>query len=328
MSFQESQEELLHSLLSKSYEVESDLAFSSSDSIPTENLLIDEEDRLIVMHRDVHFGANFDVMLSYYGDEKKGAVLDTSLRRIKALRQQEEALGKNIAPLLLTGADAEKVQAAKKMYHSLSTLFERAESLEVVREIANLILSEEEDSEKASASLIRLGQITVPYLIEIIESPAFKDPLFPGYGLAPSTAAFALGELKAEAAIIPLFELLRDESLEYEEVATAALYKIGDKAKEFLMRQAKKKPITRVNESAALALLPFKQDEQVSTFFLELLQDPEVQKITPFACYLALGCEELPQKKRLEFQKIAKIPQLAKILREEIELISKYWDKK
>ena len=324
MNFQESQEELLHSLLSKSYEVESDLSLSA----PTENLLIDEEDRLILMHRDAHFGGSFAVMLEYYWDEKKGAVLDVSPRRIEALKQQEDAFGKNIAPFLLNGADAEKVQASKKMYQSLASLFDSAANLDVVREIANLILSEEEDYEKECRAIISLGQTAVPYLIEILESPIFKDPLFPGYGTAPACAAFALGELKAEAAIEPLFQLLREDSLEYEEVATQALHKIGEKAKIFLIRLAGQKPITRVNECAVLALLPFKEDETVSTFFLELLKDKELQKITPFACYLALGCEELPQNKRREFNEIAKTPQISKILLEEIELISNYWEKK
>ena len=53
MEYQEKQEELLHSLLNRSYEIESEEIDSHlAPAQFQDNLLIDEEDRLCVMHRD------------------------------------------------------------------------------------------------------------------------------------------------------------------------------------------------------------------------------------------------------------------------------------
>ncbi len=332
MEYQEKQEELLHSLLNRSYEIDSNE--TDTHLAPAQfqdNLLIDEEDRLCVMHRDAHFGSSFDEMLRYYREEKKGAVLDIPLKRIESLREKEKSLGADIAPLLLSGSDAEKIQLAKKLYQELRTLFERGSEEKIVKEIVALILSEEEEYENDIDAILCIGKPIIPYLIEVVQSQTFKDPLFPGYGKAPLSAAYALGKLRAEEAIIALFELLCENPDEYEEVATGALTRIGKKAAEFLMRQVCKKPITSVNEQAATVLLAFEAEDTavaVAELFFSMLQDKEIIKIVPFACYLALGCEKLAPKLREDFKKLLSDPNTPGQVKEEIKLLSKEWDKK
>ena len=266
---------------------------------------------------------------------KKGAVLDVPLKRIEALREKEKSLGADIAPLLLSGSDAEKIQIAKKFYQELRTLFEKGKDEKIVKEIVNLILSEEEEYENDVEALLLIGKPVIPYLIEVIQSQTFKDPLFPGYGKAPLAAAYALGKLQAEEAITALFELLSENPEEYEEVVTGALIRIGKKAQEFLMRQVGKKPITSINEQATTVLLSFEAEDAdeaigvaIAELFFSLLQDKEIIKIVPFACYLALGCEKLPENRRDAFKKLLSDLNTPGQVKEEIKLLSKQWDKK
>ncbi|MDB6081897.1 MAG: hypothetical protein JWO53_1169 [Chlamydiia bacterium] len=324
MDYQEAKESLLHSLLTQSYEIESNGELAQPEHAH-DFTLIDEEDRDILMHRDAHFGGKFDLMLHEYEYEKKGAVLDSSLKRIKALQAYEAELGTNIAPILLQGADAEKVSHAKKMYQELSELFdEKAEGIS--QAIAALILSEDEEAEEEIEKVLSYKQKAIHPLIDILKSDLFKDPLFPGYGKAPLHAAVALGKLKAEEAIHPLFDLLSEKDFELEEAAICTLHAIGQKAKEFLMKTLAAKPITDVNCRAALALLAFKDEPEVPTFFFTKLK--EFLHFPALAVYLTLGCEDLPKELQSEFKALAKTPNLSKDVHNELLLISNYWDKK
>ncbi len=251
--------------------------------------LADEEDKAILMHRDAHFGGSFDVMLEYYREEKKGAVLPSSIAHIEALAAQEKALQQNIAPLILTGADAEKVAAVRMMYQSLQALYEQLQGKKnIATAISDLIVTEDEDATKEIDAVISYGQEAVPYLINIIESADLQDPLFPGYGYAPLYAAKALGVLKAEKAVQPLFLLLKADDFEYGEAAIEALVAIGAPAKQFLLRQVQSKPIHDTNVLAASALNYF-DDEEVVRVFKELLQDEDVKKNKMLVEYLIIG---------------------------------------
>lgn len=318
-NFQETQDAYLHEILCRSYELEGDeTSLDEQSSYPEETgsplddpfYLVDEEDKEILMHRDAHFGGSFDVMIQYYTEEKKGAILDDALERMQLLQTYEQKLNKDLAPLLLAGADAEKVQQAKKMYKDLASVFENAQDKgSIAVQIANLILSEEEDFELEVANIIKLGPIVIPYLIEIVESQALSDPLFPGYSFAPVIAALALGALKAEKAIIPLFEFMNAGNEGDEEAAVYALFSIGEKAKEFLIRCLSGRPLTKSNEQAAYVLLRFQDtdgDKTIAKLFFTQLKDPQVQKAFPLAHYLSLGCEELPSDLKTEYEALLK----------------------
>jgi hypothetical protein len=325
------QNELIQSVLRSSYEVELDKESETQEIDPLlqEQYLIDEEDKDILMHRDAHFGGSFSTMLEYYADSKKGAVLDVSLKRINYLKESEEKLNKNLAPLLLNGPDAEKVHQAKKMYSDLRAVLEKSKDKNSISaQIAALILSESEDFEEDARTISALGEKVIPYLIEIIESSYLSDPLFPGYGFAPVIAAFALGQLKAEKAIEPLFLLMKQNPDEYELFVLPTLAAIGEKAKDFLVRIVKSRPINPTNAQAAYALLQFQENDtsgEIATLCLEQLQDKAAQKDKSFPLYLIAGCESLPSHLRKEFENLAKSAELSSDAKDELNFILKQW---
>ena len=51
-------------------------------------------DNAILMHRDAHFGGDFDVMLDYYQKEGKGISKDFDIERIQELAQVQKSSGK------------------------------------------------------------------------------------------------------------------------------------------------------------------------------------------------------------------------------------------
>src|SRR5258708_5322619 len=87
--------------------------------------LADAQDSAILMHRDVHFGGKFEVMLEYYINEGKGVNSEFDLERIHALAKIEKDMNADLAPLLLSGAQAEKVAEAKNAYKKLRALYEK-----------------------------------------------------------------------------------------------------------------------------------------------------------------------------------------------------------
>jgi len=310
-NFEEAKDALLHSLLSRSYDVElqEDETFIEEIEADPKLSLIQEEDRDILMHRDAHFSGSFDVMLDNYREGRRGAVLPIESRRIEFLRLQEAKLGKNLAPYLLTGADAEKVAFAKKMYYDLMALAEGTSKDTIAQAISKLILSEEDEIENALDKVLLFGNKAIPALLELLQSELFLDPLFPGYGKAPFLAALALGKLRAMESISSLFQLLKHESFEAEEAALKALVAIGEKAKEFLLKIVQKKPFTEENERAAYALLQFESEEVALQFFQilkELIQSQSKQLSSPFAHYLTLGLKALPDAQKKELQALAK----------------------
>ena len=335
--FQSHKDEIIHSLLNRSYEVEVEGSLPPSASPQALQMaLVSEEDKLILMHRDAHFGANFDIMIAEYLDEKRGAVLDVEVSQIKALQKKQQELQSDIAPLLLTGAEAERVMQAKKMYRDLRALSESAtqdapkeKKKPVSSLIAELILSDDDTScllEEIIACKGDLQQELEVALIELLESDLFKDPLFPGYGLAPKEAAYALGRLQSKKSIPYLFRTLCQEGYDYEEVITSALHAIGDDAKEFLKRQFQQKPMTKITELALVCLLSFATDADVSEFLLEHLEQKDYQKQS-FSPYLVLGLESLPPHLQKRAEALKNDVHFPQNLQQELQFVLKCWEK-
>jgi hypothetical protein len=256
--------------------------------------LADAEDVAILMHRDIHFGGSFDIMLEYYRREGKGIQEDISIPRAEELNRLELATGQDLAGMLLSGADAERVGRSRDVYKTLREIceFDSPESLHP-RLIAALILSEDLDSEEELNAIVAEGPSIIPSLIQLASAKEFYDPLFPGYGLAPSLAIKALGMLKDPKAIPALFEASNSGDFDHEEAVIHALVEIGPKAKQFLIRVLTLRPMVHDNEQAARALTHFVPDEEVAKVALEQLQDPAACRHQNLAAYLVLCCEGL-----------------------------------
>ena len=323
---QQAANHLVDALFSKSIEVtipEAEEDVTSDEFLDPNLALFDEEDKEILMHRDAHFSGNFDLMLSYYEDEKRGAVLDIDPRRIMELKILEERMQKNLAPLLLQGPDAEKVSLAKVLYKGLNAQYDKKETTPLEKAICDLIFSEEVSNDELLQTICSFGTTAIPHLIALFENPLMHDPLFPGYGKAPQDFAKALGMLHAEDAIPILFQQIGTSDFDLEEACLKALENMQNPTKTFCLKILSGRPITKDSERAALLLLSFKKDKNVQKAFLQNLEDPAVRKREQLACFCILGCEELEQDLRPQFFTLMKNTDFPASCSLDIEMIQK-----
>lgn len=290
--------------------------------------LSSETENEILMHRDVHFGGNFDAMLEYYRNEGKGIHPAFSIEMIEKLAALEKEGNQNLAAFVLTGAELEKVARAKDAYKKLRDLYEMTnEKRSPATLIADLVLSEEEEPEAEIAAIVAEKTDTVPLLMDLIRSEEFYDPLFPGYGQAPILAGKCLGLIGDKRGIIALFEAMNQGDFFSEEILLKALKSIGTPAKEFLLKVLHGRPLNEDNETAALALLEFTEDPEVSNACLNLLKETDVQKDLPLATYLILCCEGLKDPaKRETFLQFTNDPKLPNMLKRDILTVTKSWE--
>lgn len=289
--------------------------------------LRDAVDLLIIMHREAHFGGQFAVMLDYYKQGGKGVQPEFEPNRIQELSDIETGLQQNLATLFLSGSDAEKVARSREMYKELRSLYEsdRPET-KIPRLIADLILSEDPEATAEIAALSKERSSALSALIQLIRSEDLHDPLFPGYGLAPNLAIKCLGDIGDKRAIITLFESIGTGDFFDDNLALDALKAIGEPAKAFLLKVLNGKPLTEDNEKAAIALLAFKDDPEVSATALKLLQDSTVRKDPVLSTYLALACEGFKEEaERAAYRSLASDPATSKALRLDMETVMKQW---
>jgi HEAT repeat protein len=301
---------------------------NQDDLMPEGFPLADATDMAILMHRDAHFGGKFDIMREYYEKNGKGVDPEFELERIAELQQIEEKLKQNLAATYLSGPDAERVAQSKAAYKKLRSVFEGKDTPanKIARLIANLILSEEEETETAIDAVVAEKSTIVPALMELLRSEDYHDPLFPGYGLAPSLATKALGKIGDKRAIISLFESIGESDYFNDDLALEALQAIGQPAKEFLLKVLHSRPITYDNERAAMALLQFKDDPEVSNICLDMLKAIDLKKDVLLATHLILACSGLKDPiARKEFIAMAEKSTTPPMLRQDIKAISKTW---
>lgn len=289
--------------------------------------LADANDAGILMHREVHFGGNFDLMLEYYKQGGKGVNPDFEIEKIQRLADAEKAMGQNLAPIVLTGPDAERVAKAKEAYQQLRDLYEVKNP--VSRHpvlIADLILSEKEEPEEEIAAIVKEKGLIVNSLINLIKAEEFHDPLYPGYGLSPALAMRCLGLIGDKRAIITFFEAIGTGDFFEDDIALEGLKIIGEPAKQFLLRVLHGKPFNEDNEKAAIALIAFKEDPEVSTACLNMLQDPHILKDPVLSTYLILACEGLTEdSQRNALIALGNQPQFPKALAQDLKIITKSW---
>ncbi len=258
--------------------------------------LLDEPIHHILMHRDIHFSGKFDYMIDYYRQDGVGIDPEIEISEILKLRDMEKKFGKNLSDELLSPYEKEKIRNAKKAYEGLEKLSEIATSdVSLPSLLTDLILTEEEVPEKEIARLASYGDKALPYLVNLLTSDEFYDPLYPGYGRAPIHVADCLGKIGKEEAIVPLFESLGKDCFSYEETVLSALKNIGEKAETFLYGVLAKKPVGKDNALAASALTAFPDQKTFAQKSLQLLRDDEVMKEISLAVHLLSACTELTE---------------------------------
>lgn len=284
-------------------------------------------DNAILMHRDVHFGGNFQTMLNYYQNEGKGISKDFEIKRIQELAEMEQRTKKNLAVVMLSGPEAEKVAHAKQAYIALKELYEiKKPKSPLPILLADLILSEEKEEAKAVEAVVAQKSAIVPLLVDLLRNEEFYDPLFPGYGMAPALAAQCLGKIGDKRAIISLFESIGEEDFFNEDVILNALKEIGKPAKDFLLKVVHGRPLNHDNERAAIALVFFKDEPDVSEACLKMLQEIDLNTHLPLATYLVLSCEGLKKEEdRKALIELGNRQGLPKTLNQDIKAVAANW---
>lgn len=285
-------------------------------------------DNLILMHRDAHFGGDFNVMLDYYKKNGRGISNEFDIERIQEVADTQHAEGKDLSPMMLSGAEAEKIADSRQLYKDLRELCEsNNKKVTVPGLIAELILSEDEELPAAIKAVVAEKTAIVPALIELLRSEDFYDPLSPGYGLAPTVAAECLGQIGDKRAIISLFEAIGSGDFFNEDTVLHALKAIGEPAKSFLLKVLHARPLTGDNDQAAVALIAFKEDPEVGSACLKMLQEIDIAKHLPLATYLVLGCEGLSNKNvQAELLALGEKPSTPKNIRLDIAAVAKTWN--
>lgn len=282
-------------------------------------------DNAILMHRDAHFSGSFDLMIEYYSGDGRGIAKDFNLARIHELDQMEKKAGNNLSAALLSGAEAESVAEAKTAYKQLRDIYEvKNQKNPIPRLIADLILADsEQEIQAAIEAVVAEKTAAVPALIELLRNEEFYNPLYPGYGLAPTLAAECLGKIGDKRAIISLFEAVGEGDFFDEDTLLDALYAIGAPAKEFLLRVLHGKPLTIDNEKAAIALIRFKNDPDVSEACLKMLLELDLKKEPALATYLVLACEGLPISAKPRLEELAKRETTPRDVVQDIKIVLK-----
>lgn len=292
-----------------------------------ESFLTDEMDHAILLHRDIHFGGSFKVMLDYYLQEGIGVNPDFDIERIKYLAEVETELHQNLASLLFTQEEREKVIACRKAYAQFKEIYEEeGESNPIPRLIADLVLTEEEEPSETIEELVKQGKRSVPALLSIIKSQEGYDPLFPGYGYTPCFAIIALGKIKDPETLPFLFECFGKETVFEEAVLLEAFQEIGEEAKNFLLRILKSRPLNQDNIHAAYALTVFPESEEMGVAAFKELQDPKVRVNPLLASYLLCHVDFLKNTSYKEaFLAFAEDPSLPSTFKKEVHEIIREW---
>lgn len=295
---------------------------------PSEHFpLIDAVDHEILMHRDAHFAGQFPIMLDYYRQEGKGAMPEFDIVRIEQLALLEQQIKQNLAALFLTAPEIQKVADSRNAYQKLKEIYEVKKIKNPYPQlIADLILSEEENPEKEISAIVAEKGKIVDLLINLLRSEEFYDPLFPGYGQTPFLAVQCLEKIGDKKAIISLFEAVGQGDFFTDEQILKALKAIGDPALQFLLHVVKGRPLNEDNEKAAIALIAFKENEEVANHCFDLLQQPDVLKDLCLPTYLVLACAGLKDPVRREkFKAMIKDSHLPSQLREDIKGVIHEW---
>lgn len=289
--------------------------------------LVDAIDHEILMHRDAHFGGQFSIMLDYYRQEGKGIQPEFDLLRIERLATLEEQAKQNLAALFLTSHEMQKVADAREAYQKLKVIYEvNKPKNRYPQLIADLILAEEEADSEIAAIVVEKDKI-VPALIDLLRSEQFYDPLFPGYGLAPYLAVECLGRIGDKRAIISLFEALGQGDFFADDQIIAALKAIGSPARDFLLHVVNGRPLNEDNEKAAIALVAFKEEEEVANFCMNLFKQPDIQNDSYLVTYLVLICAGLkdPVKRQL-FKDMSQGSHIPTLLRKDMMVVIHDWE--
>lgn len=217
--------------------------------------------------------------------------------------------------------EVERVAESREAYQTLRSIYEVKKAKSPYPQlIADLILAEDEEAASEIEAIVAHKDKIVPFLIDILRNETFYDPLYPGYGQAPFLAVKCLERIGDKRAIISLFEAIGESDFFVDDQIFKALKAIGEPAKEFLLHVVKGRPLNEDNEKAAIALIAFKDQEEVANACFDLLQESDILKDPCLSTYLVLASGGLKDPVRIQALKLlSKSDKISSLLREDIK---------
>lgn len=270
--------------------------YYDSDELP----ISDDLTNAILMHRNAHFGGKFDFMLDYYKNQGPGCHSEFEYSNIQKIAQVQEEACQDLAPLNLSTEEMQKVKTVLELYQGLRKLHDSSKDPSSIPTLLTELILTEEHTPTEIINALAKNEKSLPYLLDILRSEDFLDPLFPGYGRTPLHIAQCLGQMKAEKAIIPLFESIKEDHFQYEEAAILALKNIGQPAFDFLLKVLNNVPFTQDNEKAAICLINFGESEVFGRAALKLLKNFQVFNFPNLVIHLILACIGLKEASDIE----------------------------
>lgn len=287
----------------------------------TEHPLLNTLDLEILMHKDAHFGGNFDVMIDYYENDGVGVQEEFDIERLHELKayDKEGHLSNEVLPEMAKS----DVIVSKDLYTKFRDCYEK--DYELPKKVADLVLSEEISPISEIEALAKFKKDAIRPLTEILLQDHFYNTLNPGYGRAPINAALCLKQINDPEAIPFLFNAL-GKSFIADEAILNTLISLGDDAENFLADRLKSSPYTKDNYTAAMALASFPVSDETAALALSELNKKETYKHESYASYLVCICEGLENDDdRQRFIELSQSEKVNKNLKAEMKIIISFW---
>ncbi len=288
--------------------------------------LTNESHHMILMLRDAHFRGHFDLMLqSFYNENFIGNNLNIDISEIEYLEKIEKKIQQNLAPLILSANEAERIYKSRLMYENLKKVYflKNKNNNEKSKILADLLLIEFFPFDKEVNAVIQLKDDIIPDLLNIINNPNFYDPVFPGFGEIPKIAIECLSKINNPKVIPHIFSLLGKENLSDDDLSFF-LSQFNENAKKFFFKILISLPITKDHSIAAFCLTRFNDLETIK-FCEELLYIPEYHKDPLLLYYLINIVIQNPNSNLIQYIQEKIYKKLPKNLQKEIDLIVRDW---
>lgn len=288
--------------------------------------LTDELHHLILMLRESHFGGHFDLMLkSFRQDNFIGNNLNIDIEEIEYLENIEKQLKQNLAPLILSSQEAERIHQARLMYENLKNIYliKNKDEDKKSRAIADLLLIEFAPFDKEINAIIQLKETIVPELLNILNNPNFYDPIFPGFGEIPKIVVTCLSKINHLQTIPYIFSLLGKDGFSDDELSYV-LSRFNDEARKFFQQILSSLPITKDHTKAAFCLTRF-DDLETIQFCEQLLYISEYHEDPLLLYYLINIATQNPNPRLIRYIQEKIFQKLPKNLQKEIDLIVRDW---
>jgi hypothetical protein len=259
----------------------------------------------ILLHKKVHFGDSFDVMLKYYEEEEHIGIINGITKKDIIDVYQMVLQDETLEDKLVDNHHLDQIEHALEQYRSIKTLIEiKGEYNDIYQLFVDLVFSEN-DKEGYIETILnhKHKDIVLDQASKIIEDPRYYSNLSPGYGFLPISMMKLVGRTKDKRWMKPLFNALLRYGSSYDDVILTVMAGYHDQVKQSMLQKLQSTPYSKDNERAALILgVSNLNNEERNVIYSFLLQQMEVIPVMLSEYVLSLLIE-MEEHKKLNLKK-------------------------